>query len=69
MDVDLKSKVDIFKDYYKDISRTLIFDNNKVKVLESLLYIINKNEVDKSELKSIRKYISKSGNRNYELWV
>ncbi len=43
MDVDLKSKVDIFKDYYKDISRTLIFDNNKVKVLESLLYIINMN--------------------------
>ncbi|NFT82221.1 DUF4003 family protein [Clostridium botulinum] len=60
MDVDLKSKVDIFKHYYKDISRTLIFDTNNVKELEILLYVINKNEVDKNELKSIRKYTSKS---------
>ena len=64
MDVDLKSKIDIFKYYYNDIGRTLIFDNNKIKILESLLYIINKNELDKSELKSIRKYISKSELRN-----
>ncbi|AOR23177.1 DUF4003 family protein [Clostridium taeniosporum] len=60
MDVDLKSKVDIFKEYYNEINKALIFDNNKVKIVESLLYIINKNELDKRELKDIRKYISKS---------
>ena len=60
MDVDLKSKIDIFKEHYNDISKSLIFDNSKMKILESLLYIINKNELDKSELKKIRKYISKS---------
>lgn len=60
MDVDLKSKIDIFKEHYNEISKSLIFDNNKIKILESLLYIINKNELDKSELKKIRKYISKS---------
>lgn len=60
MDVDLRSKVNIFKEYYDNVNKSLRLDSSKIKVLESFLYTITNEEIDYIKLKEVRKYIKKS---------
>ncbi|SFD39795.1 DUF4003 family protein [Clostridium uliginosum] len=60
MDIDLRSKVIIFKEYYKDVNKVLRLESNKIKNLESFLYTTTDEEIDYEKTKEIKKYIKKS---------
>ena len=57
MDIELKSKIDVFNDTYKDMRKNFMFDWKKSNVMKALLSFTNDDGFDADKVKEIRKYL------------
>ncbi len=67
MDIELKSKIDVFNDIYKDMRKNFMFDGKKSNVIKALLSFTNDDGFDIDKVKVIRKYLLKSKVDIYKL--
>ncbi|MDS0527018.1 DUF4003 domain-containing protein [Clostridium sp. SHJSY1] len=57
MDIELRSKVDLFSENYKEIRRVLRWDGKRINIIEALLNNRTDKEIDLEKLKKIRGYL------------
>lgn len=67
MDIELKSKIDVFNDTYKDMRKNFMFDGKKSNVMKALLAFTNDDGFDVDKVKEIRKYLLNSKVDIYKL--
>lgn len=60
MDIELKSKVDIFNETYKEMRKTFYFDGKKLNMVKALSAVFESNYSDVDRVRKIKKYIYKS---------
>ncbi|MGL4774343.1 MAG: DUF4003 family protein [Clostridium sp.] len=64
MDVELRNKVSLLTDRFKDFRRNLRWDGELLNHFEALLYGTKEKELDKDKIKEIRKFIKKQSKFN-----
>lgn len=57
MDIELKSKVDVFNDTYKDMRKSFMFDGKRLNMMKTLLSFTNDRGFDIDKVKEVRKYL------------
>lgn len=65
LDIELRSKVDLFSENYKEIRRALRWDGKRINVIGALLNSRTDKEIDFEKLKKIRKYLEVNSNKGY----
>ncbi len=60
MDIELKSKVDIFNETYKEVRKSFFLDGKKLNTIKALSSVFEGSYLDRDNIIEIRKYIYKA---------